>query len=227
MRRSFCLPSLAYPEKARSRPRHAGNPPGDPGQRGITLASILEPVVENADRVHLLMPFANQLGARPQRDDRRCPCPAALVGALAKRTQPPLGAEAQAAVTDALRVWPNPLLEEWAVTTITLVARYFNAKPDEITIACRSLSLFDAEIETEYDASGLPQYQRVVGAAFVLAKGIDATIIRKLTWDPQQLVFTDSTTGLEKTIFVRAIDALSRSNSVKFFLDSPVVLLSA
>ncbi len=39
------------------------------------------------------------------------------------------------------------LLGRWDVTAITLIARYLSHhEPDEVTIPCQSLSLFDAEV---------------------------------------------------------------------------------
>jgi hypothetical protein len=109
------------------------------------------------------------------------------------------------------------------VTTITLVARYFGLhnEPDEITTPCKSLSLFEAEIEVEYDASGVPQYQHVIRPAFVSAKGIDASVIRELSWKPQQLLFRDSATGAEREFFLAGIDATKESNTVEFLISSP------
>jgi hypothetical protein len=122
----------------------------------------------------------------------------------------------------ALKLWPTSLRESWHVTTITLVARYFGPhKPDEITTPCRSLSLFDAEIETEYDASGVPQYQRVIRPAFVLAKGVDASVIRELPWKPQQLLFSESAAGAQQNFYLAGIDATNQSNTVKFIINSP------
>jgi nucleoside phosphorylase len=122
----------------------------------------------------------------------------------------------------ALKLWPSSLRESWHVTTITLVARYFGPhKPDEITAPCHSLSLFDAEIKTEYDPSGAPLYQRLIRPAFVLAKGIDASVIRELPWKPQQLLFSDSATGAKHEFFLSGIDTTTESNTVKFLLNSP------
>ena len=122
----------------------------------------------------------------------------------------------------ALKLLPTSLRESWHVTTITLVARYFGPhKPDEITTPCRSLSLFDAEIETEYDASGVPQYQRVIRPAFVLAKGVDASVIRELPWKPQQLLFSESAAGAQQNFYLAGIDATNQSNTVKFIINSP------
>src|SRR5271167_3571584 len=71
--------SLVDPEEARPRPMHPGDPPDDPGQRWVTLAPIFEPIIENIDRMHLPMPFANQLGAGLQRDGGNASRPASLV----------------------------------------------------------------------------------------------------------------------------------------------------
>src|SRR5437763_4001277 len=105
---------LADPEKARSRPRHTGDPARDPAQRGVTLAFIFEPVVENVYGMHLLMPFPNQFGPRPQGNHRGITSTAPLLGAGGKRTKPPLGAGAQTAQGTLLNQIRNPANQQVA-----------------------------------------------------------------------------------------------------------------
>src|SRR5438105_7711599 len=89
-------PSLADPEKQRARPVHAGDPPGDLRKRAVALALILDRIGEDADRMRVLMPFANQLGARLQRDGGRGGQSARVIRAFRESTQPPLYGKAQA-----------------------------------------------------------------------------------------------------------------------------------
>src|SRR5437879_2014256 len=89
-------PSLADPEKQRPRPVRAGDPPGDPRQRAVALALILEPIGEDTDRMRVLMPFANQLGARLQRDGGCGGQSARLIRAFRESTQPAPCGKAQA-----------------------------------------------------------------------------------------------------------------------------------
>src|SRR5271169_4855739 len=78
-------PSFADPEEAWPRPLHPGNPPGNLGQRPIALPLILEPAVENVDRMHMPMPFANQLGAGLQSDGGTGSSPAPLARGFEQR----------------------------------------------------------------------------------------------------------------------------------------------
>jgi hypothetical protein len=60
----------------------------------------------------------------------------------------------------------------------------------------------------------------LITPAFVLAKGIDASIIRGLSWQPQELLFRDSATGAEREFFLAGVDAIKQSNTVKFLISS-------
>jgi hypothetical protein len=117
----------------------------------------------------------------------------------------------------------TPLFRErWQVTAITLVARYIGRhEPDEVTIPCRSLSRFDPEVKTEY-VGGIPSYSWVVTNAYILASGIDLTVIRKLTWRPTQIVFNDSETGEQKEFFVIGMDIISQPDTAKYFINGTV-----
>jgi hypothetical protein len=120
---------------------------------------------------------------------------------------------------DAVKLWTHPWRERWEVTAITLVARYGRRyEPDEVTIPCQSLSLFDAEIKTEYGAGGISQQRSVSKPAFILATGIDFTLISKLTWTPQELLFDDSTTGTQKEFFLISVDSVNQPDIAKFFI---------
>jgi hypothetical protein len=114
------------------------------------------------------------------------------------------------------------LRESWGATAITLVAHYFgHCEPDEVTLPCQSLSLFDADFKTEYDAIGIPQCRRLITPAFIRATGIDLTVIRKLTWKPQQLLFNDAKTGKQLEFFVIGVDVIKQEDTVNFFTNSP------
>src|SRR5580692_2762787 len=90
--------ALSDPEEQRARPMYAGDLPGDLGQRTEAPAPILEAFLKDDDRVHVLVPLANQLGARPQCDGRSGTRSALLVSAFGKRAQLSPDAQAQTAV---------------------------------------------------------------------------------------------------------------------------------
>jgi hypothetical protein len=120
---------------------------------------------------------------------------------------------------EAVKLWTHPWRERWKVTAITLVAHYSGPhEPDEVTIPCQSLSLFDAEVKTEYGADGISQQRSVIKPAFILATGIDLTVINKLTWMPQQLLFNDSRTGTQKEFLLISVDSVNQPDTAKFFI---------
>jgi hypothetical protein len=121
---------------------------------------------------------------------------------------------------NAVKLWPHPLRGRWKVQGITLTARYFNHPADQVSVECKTVTLFDAYIETKCDASGAPQYQQLVAPAYILATGIDPAFIRSLAWKPQELSFVDLTTNTERQfILTGTVDASATNSRVKFFLD--------
>lgn len=121
---------------------------------------------------------------------------------------------------DAVRLWPHPLHGNWNVQAITLTARYFNHRPDQVPVECKMVTLFDAHVETKCDASGAQQYQQLVAPAYILATGVDSAFIRSLTWKPQQLSFIDLATNTEHEYFLTGtVDASAQNGKAKFFLD--------
>jgi len=113
------------------------------------------------------------------------------------------------------------LLARWVITAVTLVVRYFgHHEADEITIPCRSLSLFDPEYHVESDASGIPRSRSLIRPAYVRATGIDRHVIAQLTWKPTQLLFDDSETGKRIEFFVYDVDIISELDGVNFFINS-------
>jgi hypothetical protein len=118
----------------------------------------------------------------------------------------------------ALELWPHPQLGRWSVQSITLTANYFNHAPDQLTIACRTVTQFDAHIETISDG-GAP-YRRLVAPAYALAEGIDSSTIRSLQWKPQLLSFIDLATKSEKIFHVQGLgDGPTQSRRMKFLLE--------
>ncbi len=77
------------------------------------------------------------------------------------------------------------------------------------------------KFKIEYDAGGIPQYSRVISPAFILAAGIDLSVIRKITWKPQQILFTDSKTGKQNEFFLMGVDIVTQSDTAKFFINEP------
>jgi hypothetical protein len=101
---------------------------------------------------------------------------------------------------NAVKLWPHPLRGRWKVQNITLTARYFNHPADQVSVGCKTVTLFDAHIETKCDLSGAPQYQQLVAPAYILATGVDPVFIRSLAWRPQELSFVDLTTNTRPAI---------------------------
>src|SRR3954471_1925148 len=58
-------------EEARARPMRAGDPPRDLGQRAVTLAVILEAVIEDDDGVRASAPFPQQPRTGLEQQSRR------------------------------------------------------------------------------------------------------------------------------------------------------------
>jgi len=109
--------------------------------------------------------------------------------------------------------------EHWDVNSFKLVARYFGPhEPDEVTIRCQSLSLFDAKVQTIY-VCGMPQGSQVLEPAFILTQGVDSSVIRRLTWMPTEISFLDPKSGKEETFHVRGVDVVDQSNTAKFFVE--------
>lgn len=126
---------------------------------------------------------------------------------------------------NAVQLWTHPILGRWTVSAATLTARYFNAPPDRMSIDCNTITLYDAQIETRYDASGAPQYKEVIAPAYILAAGVNSAIVRSLAWRPQQIAFVDNATNTEKEYFLSgAVDASAQNGTVKFFLDPQAAL---
>ena len=120
---------------------------------------------------------------------------------------------------EAIELWPHPQLGRWSVQSITLTARYFNHAPDELSVACKTVTLFDAHIKTECEASGAA-YSRVIAQAHILATGIDPTAVRSLSWTPQELAFIDLTTNSEQRYLLTGMpDTSFHSSRIKFLLD--------
>jgi hypothetical protein len=121
---------------------------------------------------------------------------------------------------NAVKLWPHPLRSRWEVQTITLIARYFNHPNDQVSVVCKTVTLFDAHIETKCDATGAPQYQQLIAPAYILATGVDPVFIRSLTWKPQELSFVDPTTNIEQQYMLTGtVDDSGTNGTVKFFLD--------
>jgi hypothetical protein len=120
----------------------------------------------------------------------------------------------------AVKLWPHPLLGRWKANSFTLTARYMNANPDQATLGCSSITLYDANVETVNDGGGRASYQQLVTPAYILAAGIDNASVRALKWQPQEISFTDPDTGGSQTLYLTgAMDATSEKGRAKFFLE--------
>jgi hypothetical protein len=108
----------------------------------------------------------------------------------------------------------------WGAEAFTLVARYMGHSPDQATLGCRSIILFDAQVATVSGGGGTSPYQQVVTPAHVLVAGLDPASVQTLDWQPQELSFTDPETGNIQTLYLTGvIDASSRPGTAKFFLE--------
>lgn len=120
----------------------------------------------------------------------------------------------------AIKLWPHPMRGRWTATSFTLVARYMNSNPDQATLGCRSITLYDANVETVNDGGGTAPYQQVVTPAYILAAGIDTASVQVLGWKPQEISFTDPDTRDSQTLYLTGvIDATSEKGRAKFFLE--------
>jgi hypothetical protein len=125
---------------------------------------------------------------------------------------------------DAIGLWPHPQLGRWNVQSVTLTARYFNHPPDQASLRCKTVALFDAHIETQDDAIGA-SYSRVASPAYVLITGIDTTAVRSLPWTPQEISFIDLATNSGQQYFLAGMaDASSPSGKAKFILEPQAAL---
>jgi hypothetical protein len=88
----------------------------------------------------------------------------------------------------------------WNVTEITVEARYASDHAlDTLTIPCQSVSEIPGG------------YKNVPGSSFeyprLIAKGVDSAALKKLKWQPTQLLFRDLDTGGAHEFPVRLLDA--------------------
>ncbi len=121
---------------------------------------------------------------------------------------------------EAVKLWPHPLRDRWNVQTIRLTAHYSNRVSDQVSLECKTVTLFDAHVATKYGTSGIAQYQEVIAPPYILATGVDPAFIRSLTWKPQQLSFIDLTTNTSREYLLAGVaDPSAQSGSVKFLLD--------
>ena len=107
-------------------------------------------------------------------------------------------------------------MSTWNVIEMTLVANYKNHKPDTLTTPCRSLSLSPPQFNQESGADGFIQ-RSMVKPSVMTAVGVDASVIRSLTWVPNELAFRDAITGKEETFPLRSVD-VSPQNEVSFIV---------
>lgn len=120
----------------------------------------------------------------------------------------------------AIELWPHPLRDRWHPSQISLFARYFNAAPHQISVECRTVTLYDPHIETNFDAFGAPQYQRMAAPGFILVTGVDLSRLRSIAWQPQQLEFRDPATDTAKQFFLSGgMDASGDNGKVRFFVE--------
>ncbi|WP_158817652.1 hypothetical protein [Methylocapsa sp. S129] len=120
----------------------------------------------------------------------------------------------------ALELWPHPQLGSWSVQNITLAAHYLNKTSDQLTIPCKTITLFDAHIETIKDAGGAASYRRFVAPAYLLATGIDSSAAHSLQWAARQLSFIDLKTNSKKIFYLGGLaEAPVQSRRVKFLLE--------
>lgn len=120
----------------------------------------------------------------------------------------------------AIELWPHPLRDRWTPTELKLSARYFNAPADQISVGCKTVALYDPHIESHVDASGSPQYERIVAPGYVLATGVDMSPLRSITWVPQHLEFHDPETGAPQQFFLTGrFDTSGAGGRVKFFVE--------
>jgi hypothetical protein len=98
-------------------------------------------------------------------------------------------------------------------------SRYFNRAADQVSVGCKTVTLFDAQIETKCDATGW-QYQELVAPAHILATGVDSVFVRSLTWQPQELSFVHPITHTEQLyLLTGTVDTSGVNGGVKFFLN--------
>ncbi len=120
----------------------------------------------------------------------------------------------------SIKLWPHPVLGRWDTSSITLTARYFNHAPDEVSLECKTITLFGAHVETRYDGTGAPSYQDLIAPGYIMASGINPTTVRSLAWQPQELSFTDSDGHTKLSYMLTGNpDALGHTGKARFLLE--------
>src|SRR3954454_4642066 len=94
---------LPDPEEARPRPVGAGDPGGDPGQRRIAIAGIVEAVFMHDDGVHVAAPLAHQPRAGFERDPRIEGAGALALDLAGDSAQMPTGGRSEPAMGSLLK----------------------------------------------------------------------------------------------------------------------------
>jgi|SRR5271157_3922228 len=124
---------------------------------------------------------------------------------------------------NAVKIWPHPVRGRWKTQSITLAAYYMNPAPDQVSVGCKTVTLYDASLETQSDATGA-QYEQMIAPPYILVTGVDPVFIRSLTWKPQELAFIDPATGAEQTYILTGVDASATNSRVRFILDARALL---
>jgi len=123
---------------------------------------------------------------------------------------------------NAVQLWPHPVRESWNVQAFTLIAHYFNAPSDQVTVGCRKITLHDAHVEAKCDASGAP-YQQVVAPPYILVSGTDPAFIRSLGWQAQVLSFTDPVSNVAQEFgLTGSVNLAAPAGRAMFHVNSPI-----
>jgi hypothetical protein len=81
------------------------------------------------------------------------------------------------------------------VTETTLEARYLNAPPETLTLACQSISELPAEYYPDNVAADGVVMRSLKERPSLLVRGINPQALQALNWEPTDVSFKDSRTG--------------------------------
>ena len=120
----------------------------------------------------------------------------------------------------AIKLWPHPMRGRWKANSFALAARYMNSNPDQATLGCISITLYDANVETVSPGGGRAPYQQMVTPAYILATGIDTAYVQSLDWQPQELSFSDPETKVSHTLYLTGVmETTPEKGRAKFYLE--------
>jgi hypothetical protein len=91
----------------------------------------------------------------------------------------------------------------WNVAEITLDARYFRNDPDNLTLACKSVSEVLGKYIEEKGADESVMSSELKPPS-LLARGVDLNILDRLAWVPNHITFRDVRTGEQRDFRIRS-----------------------